>query len=246
MYLAPGPDHDALRAEARRTAASHADRLGVSVVELREPAEARAVADLIQDAYRPTLAGARPLEPDTLLALAHSGCPMLVARGTTGGDVVAAAAGWLGRDPATGEGSLHVHVLAGRAREQGRGLGRTLAWALRAWAVERGIATVRWTIDPLVRRDAVLSLAVLGAGTAGYEVDLYGPTHGPGQPALPTDRLVLVWDVGAPRVRSAAAGRAATPDVAALQAAGAEVALDIGQDGEPLPRTTRAPRRLVR
>jgi predicted GNAT superfamily acetyltransferase len=59
-----------------------------------------------------------------------------------------------------------------------------------------GIATMHWTFDPLVARNAHLNLVRLGARATEYVPNMYGdgtgsPLHG----AMPTDRLVVSWDL---------------------------------------------------
>jgi predicted GNAT superfamily acetyltransferase len=126
-----------------------------------------------------------------------------------------------------------------------RGVGRALKWHQRAWSLRRGITRVRWTFDPLVRRNAVLNLQVLGARANAYQQDVYGRMQDARNAGVPTDRLVVDWDLGAARVEVAAAGRTAEPDLAALRRAGAQAALTVADDGSPHLAATDAPRRLV-
>ncbi len=251
MTATPKPADDPLE-EARHTAAAAARHAGIEVVDVHGPADARAVAALFDAVWGRDRSTGQVLTPEALTALAHSGCQVSLARPTGAspraaddGEVVAATAAWLGRDPATGQVTLHSHATGVRAGWEGRGIGRAMKWYQRAWALEHGIATVRWTFDPLIRRNAVLNLALLGASAAAYHVDLYGPMTDARNHALPTDRVTAVWELAAPRVRAAASGRAATPDVAALRAAGAEIALAIGADGGPVRQDTDVPRQLL-
>lgn len=264
--------HDPLVDEARRTAVDAARQAGIEVAHVHDPAEARAVAALLDAVWGREQATGQVLTPEALTALAHSGCQVTLARRRPGahdatagtaeavaaeavaaeavaaeavGEIVAATAAWLGRDPATGEVALHSHVTGVRPGLEGRGIGRAMKWEQRAWALEHRIATVRWTFDPLIRRNAVLNLVRLGATVTGYDVDLYGPMADTRNHALPTDRVTAVWDLAAPRVRAAARGRAASPDVAALRSAGAEVALAVGDGDTPVRHGTDAARRLI-
>lgn len=252
MNLTDTTEQTDLVVEARHTATAAARHAGVEVVHVHDPAEARAVAALLDEVWGRDRATGQVLTPEALTALAHSGCQVSLARRRTEArdqhdpdEVVAATAAWLGRDPATGEVTLHSHVTGVRPGLEGHGIGRAMKWEQRAWALGHRIATVRWTFDPLIRRNAVLNLAILGATVTAYDVDLYGPMADTRNHALPTDRATAVWDLAAPRVRAAASGRIATPDVAALRAAGAEVALACGHDDVPVQHATDAHRRLV-
>jgi predicted GNAT superfamily acetyltransferase len=236
----------ALRSDARATALTAAEHADVEVEDAHTHARLREAVALFDAVWgRDTQAGSI-LAPEALTALAHAGGQVSIARRRTDGRVVAATAAFLGRDHAAGTVHLHSHVTGVVAGEEGRGIGRAMKWHQRAWALDRGIGEVRWTFDPLIRRNAVLNLALLGAGVRGYLVDLYGPMPDARNHGLPTDRLEASWDLAAPRVRAAAAGRIATPDVEALKGAGAAVLLDVGAAEEPVHTPTEADRRLVR
>lgn len=259
MDATPGPEHDDLLASARRTATDAAHQAGIEVVELQDPAEARAVAALLDEAWQRDRTTAPALPPEALTALAHSGGQVSAARRSTAtgnaqrdadgpdGEAapVAASVAWLGRDPTTGATTLYAYATAVPDDEAHQPIARAMHWYQRAWALTHHLASVRWTLDPLDRNAAVRDLALLGATAASYHVDHDGPVAVAGGPAWPTDRVTVVWDLAAPRVRAAAAGRAASPDVAALTAAGAEVAVAVGDDGGPVRHDTDAPRRLV-
>ncbi len=240
----PEPDTD-LRQEAADTATRAAASAGIEVTDARDPEAARAASVLFDTVWGRDGAAGAILAPEALLAIAHAGGQVSVARAADG-TVVAATAAVLGRDHTIGQVFLHSHVTGVVADAVGRGIGKAMKWYQRSWALERDIEQVRWTFDPLVRRNVVLNLAVLASGVSGYLVDRYGPMADARNRGLPTDRLEARWDLTAPRVRAAAGGRVATPDPDALRSAGAEVALDVGADEQPVRHDTSAPRRLVR
>ena len=239
------PDRHALTAEAADTAARAAAAAQLRIADVEDPEPARSASALFDRVWGRDASAGTILAPEALLAIAHAGGQVSVGRDADG-EVVAATAALLGRDHATGQVFLHSHVTGVLAEAGGSGAGKAMKWYQRQWALERGIEEVRWTFDPLVRRNVVLNLAVLGAGVAGYLVDRYGAMADARNRGLPTDRLEARWQLGAPRVRQAAAGRVATPDVEALVTAGAQVALEVGEDGQPVAHTTSAARRLVR
>lgn len=238
-----GPE---LSAAARRTARDAADRADIEVADVYGHASIRAAVALFDAVWGRDAAAGSIFAPEALTALAHAGGQVTIARRRRDGEVVAATAAFLGRDHTTGSVHLHSHVTGVVASAEGTGIGQAMKWHQRAWALERGIEQVRWTFDPLLRRNVVLNLARLGAGVGRYHEDLYGPMPDTRNHGLPTDRLDAIWDLAAPRVRAAAEGRVATPDVAALRRAGAEPLLDVGPAEEPVHTPTTAPRRLVR
>jgi predicted GNAT superfamily acetyltransferase len=78
------------------------------------------------------------------------------------------------------------------------GLGQVVKQAQRAWALERGARTMRWTFDPLVGRNARFNLAKLGATGTEYLVDFYGPMADGVNEGDESDRLTVTWDLTAP------------------------------------------------
>jgi predicted GNAT superfamily acetyltransferase len=56
-----------------------------------------------------------------------------------------------------------------------------------------GLPAVAWAFDPLQAGNAAFNLAVLGATSRTYEVDLYGPRTDALNAGLATDRLLAEW-----------------------------------------------------
>jgi predicted GNAT superfamily acetyltransferase len=140
--------------------------------------------------------GSRPVSKDALLAIAHAGNPVLGA--FAGTEMVAGSLGVLGsRGP--GEVHVHSHMTGVRPGLQHAGLGRAIKRAQRQWAIDHGIGSIEWTFDPLVRRNAWFNLVVLGATVVEYLVDFYGPIDDAINGGDETDRLLVRWDVLAPR-----------------------------------------------
>jgi predicted GNAT superfamily acetyltransferase len=232
---------DEVLAAAWTTAAASAERAGVIIRDVHDTATFAAAAALFdhvwgRDATAPTI-----MAPEILIANAHAGGQVSAAY--DGDRIVGATAAFIGWD---GTVSLHSHVTGVAPAVAGRGVGTALKWYQRAWCLERSIPRVRWTYDPLIRRNTVLNLVVLGAQVTGYLEDLYGSMPDARNVGLPTDRVEATWDLTAPRVLAAAGGRTATPDVDALRRAGAVAVLDVAADGGPVTADADAPRRLVR
>lgn len=214
----PAPPAD-VAARAAAAARQHALRAAVRIDELREHRDLVAASRLLDAVWgRDEQAGAI-VAPELLQALVHAGNQVTGA--WRGHDLVAATVAVLGRDHAAGRIHLHSHITGVVADAQGHGVGRALKWYQRAWVLERGIDEVRWTFDPLVRRNAVFNLGVLGARIAGYVEDLYGAMPDARNAGLPTDRVWVRWRVTEHRVERAAAGATVQPDAAALRGAGA-------------------------
>lgn len=235
---------DALIEEARTTSEVAAATAEVTLDEVGHHLRARTVAALFDQVWGRTEAAGAVLSGEALMAMTHAGCQVTAA--WRGDELVGATAAFLGRDHDSGATFAHSHVTGVRPGRQGAGIGRALKWHQRAWCLERGIDEVRWTYDPLVRRNAVLNLLLLGAQAAGYEPDVYGPMDDARNVGLPTDRIVVSWPLAAPRTRAAARGAPAAPDIDALRRAGAEPLLEVGDADEPVRHDTQAPRRLVR
>lgn len=96
------------------------------------------------------------------------------------------------------EGAL-VHwsdMLAVHPDAQGQKLGERLKAYQREKCREMGIATIYWTFDPLVARNAHLNLSRMGARAEEYVEAMYGEgTNSPLQGDMPTDRFVVAWPV---------------------------------------------------
>lgn len=192
-----------------------AGRAGVVTRELSGLPELARVDGLFAAIWGP--AGGQVGMPVNLLqALVHSG--NYVAGAWRGPDLVAAAVAFLGCHD--GRPELHSHVAGVSRPEQGTGVGRALKLHQRAWAHRRGIGTVTWTFDPLIRRNGWFNLATLGAAAVSYHPDFYGPMVDDLNGRDETDRCLVRWDTsGSPPARPSPEGGA--------------VALSVGPGGIP-------------
>lgn len=95
---------------------------------------------------------------------------------------------------------LHSHLLAVRPQARAAGVGRALKWSQRDWALAHGLEWITWTFDPLQARNARLNLEHLGAISATYLRDFYGPLAGPLGGDQPSDRLLALWRLPTRRV----------------------------------------------
>lgn len=219
------PSTAAVAAEQARAVA---ERAGVHVVELHDLAALRAAAELYQLVWQ-TETRAAPVSPDLMRALSHAGG--YVSGAYDGGRLVAAS---LAFHTDGAEAGLHSHISAVLPDVQGRDVGVALKLHQRAWALERGIRTISWTYDPLLRRNAWFNITKLGARAVGYLVDFYGVMDDAQNAGDESDRAVALWSLEAPYVVRAADGDRTEVDADALQRAGAHLALREA-DGRPEP-----------
>lgn len=91
------------------------------------------------------------------------------------------------------------HMLAVEPAARNMGLGRRLKAFQREQLLSIGVERVFWTFDPLVARNAHLNLTRLGAEVVDYVAEMYGQT-GSLLHVLGTDRLIVAWPIGEPRV----------------------------------------------
>ncbi|GAA2725670.1 hypothetical protein GCM10010439_26180 [Actinocorallia aurantiaca] len=167
----------------------HSGEGRIRIVELGDSpgaSEHHRVAALFQRIWGEPL-----MEAGLLRALAHSG--NYVAAAYRGEEMVGASAGFL-----TAGGELHSHITGVVPEARGAGVGRLLKIHQRDWSLARGIDTVVWTFDPLIRRNAHFNMHVLGAMPTRYLPDFYGMMKDELNDAAPSDRLYVVWDLHAP------------------------------------------------
>lgn len=124
------------------------------------------------------------------------------------GRLVGFGLSFLARDRPSGRLYHYSQTVAVAPQVQGQGVGRAVKCAQRQAALDDGIDLMRWSFDPMHARNAHFNLDVLGARAHRLHRDLYGDAA-PGRDAGErTDRLVVDWELTAPRPE-----RPAPPDV---------------------------------
>jgi len=198
----------AVVSDAEECALAAAARSGLTVVELHDPAQQRAASTLLSRIWRTNSLDAL-VNPALMRAFDMSG--NYVAGAYHEADLVGVAVGF------RGEGHLHSDVVGVSPDAQRSGIGYALKLHQRAWSLRHGISEVRWTYDPLIRRNAYFNLRKLGAVVTRYLPDFYGQLgDGVNGPDV-TDRLYVHWRLESPRVVDAAHGRAVpVPSLAAV------------------------------
>ena len=186
-----------LAESASATASSAADHAGVEIRLLDSVAEFEAASRLVAHIWSDD----DPKAPAALLrALSHAG--NFVAGAFSETELVGVSIGFFGRD--NDHLHLHSHITGVDPRLQNRSLGFALKQFQRSWALAHGTSSIRWTADPLVRRNLYFNLCKLGATIVDYYPDFYGPlldgVNGPGE----SDRVLLHWELASPRAVEAA------------------------------------------
>ncbi|MRX43433.1 hypothetical protein [Agromyces kandeliae] len=200
----------AILARAHGLADEEDRRAGVVTREARPDELAGALAR-----FDATWGVGRTVDLASLKAIAHAGNTVLVAvPAPTGGDAagpgadsdatanppLGAALGFLGWD-----GGIHVHshMNAVDPAARGRGIGVALKLRQRAICLDHGVDEVRWTYDPLIRRNARMNLVRLGAEVAAYHADFYGELRDAISGGDRSDRFEVRWRLASPRVARA-------------------------------------------
>jgi predicted GNAT superfamily acetyltransferase len=217
---------DAVIDDALNSAHAAAAASDVEIREVHEPLELDAISRLLSLIWNRQI-DSRPVTSELLRALTMTG--HYVTGGFIEGELVGAAVAFFAAPP---ESTLHSHITGVVSQHAARSVGYALKLHQRAWALQRGVSTMTWTFDPLVRRNAYFNLAKLGVRAVEYLPNFYGAMQDPINAGDDSDRLLVVWDLAAPQLE---------PD----PAPGAPVVLQVGADGAPLRRGSDAPETIV-
>jgi predicted GNAT superfamily acetyltransferase len=202
--LAAAPVQRDVRDRAAACARDAAERAGVVVRPLESLSELDAGSRLIEHIWD----DGEPKAPTTLLrALSHAGS--FVAGADSDGELVGISFGFFGLDGS--ELLLHSHITGVAPAFQSRSVGFALKQFQRSWALARGIRTIHWTADPLVRGNAYFNLVKLGASIVGYHADFYGRLQDRLNAGGESDRVVVRWELASERATRAAFGDGAAP-----------------------------------
>jgi predicted GNAT superfamily acetyltransferase len=219
-----GPELD----HAVHAAAVAARAAGVSVRDLADLSELNQVVGLFAAIWG--RATNPPVTIELLRAFTKAG--NYVAGAFEDDRLVGACVGFV---HASAGDALYSHIAGVSASAAGRSVGFALKLHQRAWAMARDLSEIAWTFDPLVARNAYFNLVKLAARPTEYLTNFYGPMIDAINGDQDSDRLLVRWPL-----RDRAVVRASTGDTAAVVAAdevtaGAVRALDIAEDGSPVP-----------
>jgi len=235
MTEATGREPAAAAAAAVRCAAAAALRSGVVISEVRDIPRIEAACALLTRIWG-NPAALPVIEPHIVRAFVLSGEQVLAAYEADHpgdpGHMVGASIAWFGRDDAGDH--LHSHITGVAPGLQGRDIGFALKQQQRSWALDRGITTIRWTFDPLIRRNAFFNICKLGAIADAFHINLYGAMTDATNLGDESDRFEVSWSLADPRVAEVAAGTEVDLHFDDLRALDAAVVLDEGDDGRPV------------
>ncbi|NHM31300.1 GNAT family N-acetyltransferase [Neobacillus terrae] len=105
-----------------------------------------------------------------------------------------------------GESYLVSHMAGVRPEYQNCGVGFQLKIKQREWAIAYGYQKIVWTYDPLEVRNGFFNLCKLGAYSRTYLSSYYGEMEDKLNKGLPSDRLLIEWDICSIRVEKALHG----------------------------------------
>lgn len=202
-------DHAATH-RAQAAAQRAAEQAGVVVRELEGVEELREASVTLKGIWGMVQA---PFGVEVLRGMREAG--NYLGGAFRGEQLVGASVAFLGYRH--GELLLHSQITGVTPATQGRQAGFALKQFQRAWALGRGIGTIVWTFDPLVRRNAYFNLTKLGALGVEYFVDFYGPMDDELNTDEESDRCLARWELLAEQPAVAAQGGGAEPDVNALR-----------------------------
>jgi predicted GNAT superfamily acetyltransferase len=201
---------------------------GVVIRDLHTRAEFDEVCALFQSIWRPSQQNP-PVTAELLTALVKAGN---YVAGAYQAHVLAGAC--VGFFAAPTDGGLHSHIAGVSSAARGGNIGFALKLHQRAWALSRGVTTISWTFDPLVRRNAYFNLVKLAADPVEYLPDFYGAMHDNINGDDDTDRLLVRWHLEDPRVHAACSHAQRGTNTPSLRRADAVVGLGVSADGGPL------------
>jgi predicted GNAT superfamily acetyltransferase len=217
-------DRDAIVHGAVRSARSAAHRCGVLLREVEKPHELEDMSRMLSIVWNRE-ASSRQITAELLRAFAKTG--NYVAGAFADGQLIGASVAFFA-DPALA--SVHSHITGVATGNTSRSVGYALKLHQRAWALGREVATITWTFDPLVRRNAYFNITKLGARVVEYLPNFYGEMQDRINAGDQSDRLLVEWDLLAPDVVSVCdAGRA----IPAADSGIIQTALQVADDGRP-------------
>jgi predicted GNAT superfamily acetyltransferase len=172
------------------TSASDEADAAASAARIRiGPAEIAPLISFLESIWGTGRAG----DPSFLTAISHAGNSVLLA--TRDGEPVGAALGVLGWE---GGVHLHSHMVAVSPHVRAAGIGFAIKLAQRAECLENGVTEMRWTYDPLIRRNAYVNLVKLGARVRAFHPNFYGSLDDDINGTDATDRFEVSWTLDAP------------------------------------------------
>jgi predicted GNAT superfamily acetyltransferase len=166
------------------------DEIKVSIAPFRNLADYKACEDIQKEVWHSQDIDVVPAP--FLLAAAHTGGILLGAYNSLG-DLIGFVFSILG--VLNGEPIQHSYMLAVRMAYRNFDVGFKLKMAQRKEALKRKISVMTSSFDPMLPINAYFALGKLGAWTNAYEENFCGETTSQSDRGLPTDRLIVYWDL---------------------------------------------------
>ena len=158
-------------------------------------AHSPADAALISQVFDTVWSAKTMVSPEIIVAALHNGAYGSVV--WDGDEPIAAAFALVGKsltsDPS--ELNLHSHAAGVVSSRAGMGVGAMLKHHQWQWARENGFATITWSFDPLVRRNAWFNMIKLGAQVTQYFQNFYGELDDGINAGEQSDRVLVRWEV---------------------------------------------------
>lgn len=90
---------------------------------------------------------------------------------------------------------LYSHLLGVKREYREKGVGELIKIFQKDIATERGYTKCKWVFDPLEARSAYLNFTKLGVFSDTYIANCYGELEDPFNRLLPTDRILVEWQL---------------------------------------------------
>lgn len=148
------------------------------------------VVELQAEIWSPDIVSPKP----QLLASVHNGG--IVIGAYDGEKLVGFCYGFPGYKD--GEAYLVSHMTGILPGYQNSGIGYQLKLQQREWAINFGYKKIVWTFDPLEIRNGYFNFCKLGAYSKRYIPSYYGELKDKLNQGLPSDRLLVEWEISRP------------------------------------------------
>ena len=172
------------------TAAGPREIAGLSIEVATTPADAALISMIFDEVWSVKAM----VSPEIMVAALRNGAYGAIA--WRDGRPVGAAFALVGL-PLAGQNkpNLHSHAAGVVATAANGGIGYALKLHQFSWARQHEFATVTWTFDPLVRRNAWFNIVKLGTQVLGYHQNFYGQLDDGINAGEQSDRLLVRWDI---------------------------------------------------
>jgi predicted GNAT superfamily acetyltransferase len=171
---------------------------GITYKRIEELEDVNKVVKLQAEIWSPN---AVTPQPQLVASIHHGG---IVIGAISGEQLVGFCYGFAGFKD--GEAYLISHMAGILPEYQNTGIGYQLKIKQREWAINYGYKKMVWTYDPLEIRNGYFNVCKLGAYSKRYIPSYYGEMNDKLNKGLPTDRLLIEWDICSIRVEAAILG----------------------------------------